>query len=308
MKFSTLISIVKKPTTLGKLVFGKLVKKDWLKWMPDKMYLQLRYRELVGEKLNLDAPKTFNEKLQWLKLNDKRPEYAKLVDKYEVREYIARVMGEEHLIPCLGVWEDVEDIDFDLLPDAFVLKCTHDSGSVVLCRNKTNFSIENAKRKLAASLKKNLFWEGREWPYKNIKPRIIAEQFMESDDGQDLIDYKLFCFGGVPKFFYVSQGLHNHSTAHISYVSLEWEPEPFHRNDFAVFDVLPEKPKNIAKMIEYSKMLSRDYPFVRVDFYEIGGQIYFGELTFYPGSGFTKFYPEEWNEIIGGMLELPSEE
>lgn len=305
MRNDTLIQILKKPSIAWKLVFGKLVSKDLLNWLPDKFFLKLRYHQLLGEKLDLNNPKTFNEKLQWLKLYDRKVEYIKLVDKYEVREYISEALGDKYLIPSLGVWERIEDIDFNLLPESFVLKGTHDSGSVIVCRNKSNFDMEAAKQKLSASLKRNLFWQGREWPYKNLKPRIIAEKLMQTFDGQDIIDYKFFCFNGEPKFLYVSQGLSDHRTAHISYVSLEWEKEPFYREDFSIFEKLPEKPKTFDKMLEYSKILAKDYPFIRVDFYEINGELYFSELTFFPGAGFTKFYPEEWNEIIGNMIQLP---
>ena len=305
MRLKTMIRVLKDPDQLWKLLFGKLVSKDMLKWMPDTVYLKLRYRQLLGEKLNLHNPRTFTEKLQWLKLHDRKMEYIKLVDKYDVREHIAEVLGEEFLIPCLGLWERIDDIDFEALPASFVLKGTHDSGSVIICRDKSSFDIEDAKKKLSMSLKRNLFWQGREWPYKSLKPRIIAEKFMQTSDDQDLIDYKFFCFNGEPKFLYISQGLSDHRTAHISYASFDWKKEPFYRNDFPQFEELPQKPQTFDEMVKFSKILAKDYPFIRVDFYEINGCLYFGELTFYPGAGFTKFYPEEWNEKLGSWITLP---
>ena len=305
-KFATFFKLFKEnPDSLAAAVMVNLAKSSISHYIPDAIFLRWQYRAIFGEPLCLKNPKTFNEKLQWLKLYDRRPEQQRLVDKYDVREYISGIMGEEYLIPCLGVWEHVEDIDFASLPNRYVIKCTHDSGSVIICRNKEEFDVDNAKKKLAQSLKRNLFWHGREWPYKNLKPRIIVEQFMKTKDGQDLIDYKFFCFNGVPQFLYVSQGLSNHATAHISYASLEWEKEPFYREDFPVFDTLPEKPKTFEKMLEFSKILAKDFPFIRVDFYEIDGRLYFGELTFFPGAGFTKFYPDKWNRIIGDMIQLP---
>jgi len=273
--------------------------------LSDKAYINYMYKVAFGKKPNLEAPKTFNEKLQWLKLYNRKPEYCDLVDKYEVKKYIAEIIGEQYVIPTLGVWDSFDDIDFDALPDRFVLKCTHDSGSVVLCRDKATFDVEKAREKLTRKLKSNLFWHGREWPYKDLKPRIIAEQYMENGTDKDLNDYKFYCFNGEPKFLYVSQGLSDHATAHISYVSMDWEKQPFKRNDFADFAELPPKPLNFEQMMELAKTLSANIPFLRVDFYDINGKLYFGELTFFPGAGFTAFDPPEWDEKIGAWITLP---
>ena len=274
--------------------------------MSDKLYLKCMYGAMIGRKLNLDNPKTFNEKLQWLKLYNRKPEYSKLVDKYDVKFYISKLIGEEYVIPTLGIYDSFDDIDFDALPNQFVLKCTHDSGSTVICRDKATFDFGKARTKLTRKFKSNLFWHGREWPYKDVKPRIIAEQYMESDGDKDLTDYKFYCFNGEPKFLYISHGLSDHSTAHISYVSLDWKKQPFKRNDFADFDELPPKPVNFDKMVELCGILSANIPFLRVDFYEINGCVYFSELTFFPGSGFTAFEPQEWDEKIGEWIDLPS--
>lgn len=305
-KIKTLFKLIKNdPKKINQAIMTTWANSPISHLVPDKVFLRMQYRAVFGKKLNLKEPKTFNEKLQWLKLYDRNPEYCRLVDKYEVKKLISDTLGEEYIIPTLGVWDSFDDIDFDSLPDRFVLKCTHDSGSVVLCRDKATFDVASARAKLTKKLNSNLFWHGREWPYKDLKPRIIAEQFMECDSGEELIDYKFFCFGGTPEFVYVSQGLSNHATAHLSYVTLDWEAAPFYRSDFPVFDQLPDKPQTFDQMLAFSRQLAKDYPFVRVDFYEINGKLYFGELTFYPGAGFTPFYPEEWNLIWGEKLPLP---
>ena len=272
--------------------------------LSDKAYIKYMYRAVVGKKLDLKNPKTFNEKLQWLKIYNRDPQYCELVDKVEVKKYIADAIGDEYVIPTLGVWNKFDDIDFEALPEQFVLKCTHDSGSTVICRDKATFDVEKAKAKLERKLGMNLFWHGREWPYKNLKPRIIAEKYMEQAGEKDLTDYKFFCFNGDPKFLYVSVGLSNHETAQIGYVDLNWQKMPFKRMDFADLTVLPPKPVNLDKMIERATQLSAVSPFLRVDFYEINGRLYFGELTFFPGSGFTVFEPEEWDRTFGEWVDL----
>ena len=276
--------------------------------LPDSVYLGLLYRFSMKKKLNLKNPQTFNEKLQWLKLYDRNPEYTKMADKYAVRKYIEEKIGEEYLIPLLGVWDSFEEIDFESLPDQFVLKCTHDSGGLVICRDKKHFDVNAAKLKINKCMKRNYFWQNREWPYKNIKPKIIAEKFMiDTDDAnskEGLTDYKFYCFGGTAQFAYVSTGLENHATARISFVTLDWEQAPFRRMDFEPFVQLPKKPKHLDKMLELAKILSYEIPFVRVDFYEIDDKIYFGEITFFPGSGMVKLEPVEWDYKLGEMIKL----
>ena len=269
------------------------------------MYLKYMHKNIIGEKLDLKNPKGFNAKLQWLKLYDRKPEYCRMVDKYEVKKYVAQKIGEEFLIPTLGIYNRFEEIDFDALPNEFVLKCTHDSGSVVICRDKATFDMKAAKKKLKKKMRTNLFWHGREWVYKGVKPRIIAEKYMQDGEDKDLKDYKFYCFGGVSKFLYISQGLSDYSTARVSYVSLDWEKEPFHRSDFATFEELPSKPVSFDEMIEFCKILSQDIPFLRVDFYEINRKLYFGEMTFFPGAGFTALEPAEWEAELGEWITLP---
>ena len=276
--------------------------------MQDSEYLTKRFKAKLGYPLNLENPITFNEKLQWLKLHDRRPEYTTMVDKHAVKKYVAETIGEQYIIPTLGVWERFEDIDFDKLPNQFVLKCTHDSGGLVICKDKSTFDKRKAKKKIKKSLKRNYYYIGREWPYKDVKPRILAEKYMEDNSGGDLKDYKFFCFNGKVRFLYVSEGLSNHQTARISYVTLDWKQAQFFREDYSPFEKLPSKPINFEKMIEFAELLSMGIPFLRVDFYEINGCIYFGELTLCTGAGFTKFVPEEWDRKLGELICLPNEE
>lgn len=286
----------------------KLMRMGFFNFMSDKSFLKIRYRVLMKRKLDIDNPKTFNEKLQWLKLHARNPEYIKMVDKYEVRSYISEKLGEEYLIPILGVWDNVEDIDFTKLPNEFVLKCNHDSGSLVICRDKSKLDIDFVKKKLNYCINRNMYNLTKEWPYKDVKPKIIAEKLMVDKAAEKahegLTDYKFYCFNGIPKYAYVSTGLENHKTARISFVTLDWEIAPFRRTDYADFECLPPKPVNFDKMIEFASILSKNIKFLRVDFYEINGKIYFSELTFFPGSGFTELQPVEWDYKLGDMINL----
>lgn len=275
--------------------------------IPDSVYLKILYKKIMNKKLNLKSPTTFNEKLQWLKLYDRKKIYTTMVDKYEVKKYVSDKINNDYIIPTIGKWNKFEEINFDELPEQFVLKCTHDSGSVIICKSKEKFNKNEAKVKINKALKKNYYYNSREWPYKNVKPRIIAEPYLENEKGKGLIDYKFFCFNGIPKFLYVSEGLENHKTASISFLDMNFQRTDFKRKDYKEYEKIPEKPVNLEKMKELSKILSKGVPFLRVDFYEIKGKIFFSELTFYPCSGFLPFEPEEYDKIIGDMLILPRE-
>lgn len=207
----------------------------------------------------------------------------------------------------MKIWDSPDDINIDELPEKFVLKCTHNSGGIVICRDKKSFDFAASKKKLEKAFKRNYFWLGREWPYKNVKPRIIAEKYMEDEGGAQigLTDYKFYCFDGVPKYLYVSSGLENHATARISFLTLDWKFAPFGRSDYKPFEKLPRKPENLQAMIEIAKKLSDGFPFLRVDLYEIKGKIYFSELTLSPCSGMMPFSPWEWDERLGLELMLP---
>ena len=283
-----------------------LMNKNILCWLNDKKYLELKYKLIMKSKLDLENPQTFNEKMQWLKLYDRKPEYTNMVDKYEAKKYVAEVIGEEYIIPTIGIYDKFDDIEFNKLPQQFVIKCTHDSGGLVVCKDKSKFNIEKAKIKINACLKKNFYYYSREWPYKDVKPKIIIEKYMkDSKQKEDLIDYKFFCFNGEPKYIYISQGLSNHATANISFADMNYNQCEFHRTDFKPFKVLPSKPESFEQMKKLARKLSKDYIFLRVDFYEINKKIYFGELTFYPGSGYIPFEPKEYDKKIGDMIKLP---
>ncbi|MCD7717143.1 MAG: glycosyl transferase [Lachnospiraceae bacterium] len=291
-----------------KSIYTFLSTRGLLDWMPDTWYLKMAYRINIGKKLNLKTPQTFCEKIQWLKLHDRRPEYTLMVDKYEAKKYVADKIGEKYIIPTLGVWDSFDDIDFDALPNQFVLKCTHDSGGLVICTDKNRFDKMVAKRKIVKSLSREYYRIGREWPYKCVKHRIIAEQYM-TDNTQlngknDLTDYKFYCFNGEPKFLYVSLGLQDHSTALISYLTLDWQFAPFQRDDYKNFEKLPPKPSNFDEMLLVARKLSENIPFLRVDLYEIDDAVYFSELTFSPTSGFMPFKPDMWEYIVGEWISL----
>ncbi len=286
------------------------MKKDIYYWpivriIPDKLFLRLHYRISSGKRLNLKNPQSFNEKIQWLKLYDHNPLYTTMVDKYEAKQYAAELIGQEHIIPTLGLFQRFEEIDFDSLPQQFVLKCTHDSGSVVICKDKSSFDVDQAKKVIESGLKRNYFYLGREWAYKNVKPRIIAEQYLVDESGYELKDYKVFCFGGQPKVIQVD---YNRFSGHLrNLYTCDWE----YIHGTSMYPTNPdkqiEKPEALDIIIDLAKKLSQGIPHVRVDFYVIKKQVFFGELTLYHGSGLEKYTPESLNLQLGSYLKLPKE-
>lgn len=274
---------------------------------PEK-YIYGLFRQRMGCDLNLDNPKTFSEKLQWMKLYDHNPLYTKLVDKYEVKQYVKEKIGEQYVIPTIGIWEKTKDIDFDKLPDQFVLKCTHDSGGLVICKDKGSLDIRKAKRKLSKSLSRNYYYMGFEWPYKNVKPRILAEVYMEDSKTKELRDYKFFCFNGeVNAMFIATERQKEGEDVKFDFFDSEFNHLPFkqgHENA----SVLPEKPCRFEEMKFLATVLSKDLPQVRVDFYEVDGKVFFGEMTFFHHGGWTKFEPEEWDRIFGKWIVLPQKQ
>ena len=286
-------------------VFGKLSRMGLLKWVPDDLFLKVRYRGEMNKPLNLRNPQTFNEKLQWLKLYDRNPEYTRMVDKYEAKKYTSEKIGEQYTIPTLGVWDRFEDIDFEKLPNQFVLKCTHDSGGLVICRDKHEFDKDAAKKKIVRSLKTSYYWGGREWPYKNVRPRILCEKYMENPGINGLRDYKFYCFNGKVRYLYVSEGMEDHATAKISFVTPDWRLAPFGRSDYQPYTELPPKPSHLVEMIGIAEHMSEGFPFLRVDLYEIDEKIYFSEFTFSPCAGFMPFSDEKWDLKLGELIELP---
>lgn len=272
-------------------------------FMSDELYLKMTYKFKFGKKLNLDNPQTYNEKLQWLKINDRKAIYTTMVDKYEVKKYVANIIGKEYIIPTLGIWDNFDDIDFEKLPNRFVLKCTHDSGGIVICKNKDNFNIMAARKKIEKSLKRNYYYIGREWPYKNVKPRIIAEEYIEENE-EELKDYKFFCFDGKVKALFIATDRNSKNET-----CFDFFDEKF--NHLNITNGHPnsakkiEKPKEFDKMKELAEKLTQKMIHARVDFYNISGQIYFGEITLYHWSGMVPFEPKEWDNKLGEMIKLP---
>lgn len=281
-----------------------------LPFLTDETYLKIFFKSRLGYELNLKEPETFNEKLQWLKLHDKNPEYIRLVDKAEVKQIVADRIGAEYVIPTYGVWDKFEDIDFSALPDKFVLKCTHDSGSVVIVSDKKKFDRLAAKRKISARLRKNYFYLGREWPYKHIRPRIIAEKYLEVSSGKSafekdsLTDYKIMCFNGKARITLACTERFCSENLKVTFFDREWKEMPFEEIHFKKsFYSLP-KPESYEQMLMLAEKLSFGIPFARVDFYEAAGNPYFGEITLYPCTGMEGFTPHKWDRQLGDWIDL----
>lgn len=275
--------------------------------MSDEAFLKFIYPQYIGSKLDLDKPKTFNEKLQWLKLNERNPEHIMMVDKFAVKRFIADTIGEQYVIPTFGLYQSFKDIEFANLPDNFVLKTTHGGGGngVVICRDKEKFDKIRARKIISQNLKEDISVYYKEWPYKGVPRLIMAEKYI-SDKNDELKDYKFFCFNGIPKFLKVYFG--RFSEHHANYYDLDWNLLPFGEvvcpPDFTHKE---KQPNNFAKMVDIAQQLSVGLNFVRVDLYNVDGKIYFGELTFFPASGFGRFTPREWDVKIGKMLSLPKD-
>lgn len=282
-----------------------LAKRGFYGELPDKDYISIVYKYEFGKDLNWDNPTTFNEKLQWLKIYDRNPEYSKMVDKYEAKQYVGGKVGFEHIVPTLGIWNSFEEIDFETLPQQFVLKCTHDSGGVILCKNKDDFDRRAAKKKIERSLHRDYYSASREWPYKNVSPRVLAEKFLVNESGGELKDYKFYCFDGVVKFLMVNSDRGSSKKTKADYFDRDFNWLDFEWG-YEHADAKPSKPLLFDEMIRISEELSKELIHVRVDLYECNNQVYFGELTFFDGSGFAKFDPPDWDSIIGKMLVLPN--
>ena len=278
--------------------------RGWMRHISPESFLKRMYRIQMGKELNLENPTTYTEKLQWLKLYDHRPEYTTMVDKYAVKQYVAERIGEQYVIPMLGVWEKVDDIDFDSLPNQFVLKTTHDSGALVICKDKSTLNVHAAKKRLRYFLKRHYYDCNREWPYKNVPPRIIAEEYMEDSTYQELRDYKFFTFGGEPKVLYIAQGRGRGEPTVADFFDMDFNHLPF-TIDHDMSQTPPIKPECFEEMKRLAAILSKGTPQLRVDFYEVDGKVYFGEMTFFHCSGFEDFHPAEWNRIFGDWVVLP---
>ncbi|MCI9142670.1 MAG: glycosyl transferase [Lachnospiraceae bacterium] len=285
-------------------MYNRIINLGLLNWMSDEGFLKLSYHIYLNRKLDLNNPQTFNEKLQWLKIHDRNPLYIQYVDKYEVRKYIASRFGCDLLIPVYGVWDTADDIDFQALPEQYVLKCTHDSGSICICDNKKTFDIDAAKRKLNNRLRHNLFYWGREWPYKGVKPRIIAEKYMVDTAGRkELTDFKLMCFNGKVRCSFTVTDRFSEDGLKVTFFDREWNRMPFERHYPADKKDIP-KPASYDRMVVIAEEISTGHPFMRIDFYEINEQVFFGEITLYPGNGMEEFIPEEWDLKLGEWIQL----
>lgn len=273
-------------------------------WMSDEFYIRTLWRMVMGYKLDLKNPKTFNEKLQWLKLYDHNPLYTTLVDKLRVKDWVAEKIGTQYVIPTLAVWDSVEEIDISQLPDQFVLKCNHDSGSVIVCKDKATFDLDSAKGLLSKALKHNFYWEGREWPYKYVKPCIFAEVYMESSTSNDLPDYKFFSFNGVVKALFIATERGSQETE----TKFDFFDVNFNHikvtNGHPNADSLPKKPISFDEMVKLSSILSKSIPQVRCDFYEVNEHPYFGELTFFHWGGMVPFEPTDWDYKFGEWIDI----
>lgn len=296
------LKAIKNPRLAALVLFDKKDNRN----MPDEKYLKIKYYLSLGKKLDLENPQTFNEKLQWIKLFDRNPLYTQLVDKYLARDYIKEKLGEEYLIPLLGVWDDPDDIDFDALPEQFVLKCNHNSGlGMCICKDKSKLDIKKVKEELKKGLAQDYYLSGREWPYKNVPRKVIAEKYMTDESGYELKDYKFFCFDGEVKMLFVAKDREvEGAETKFDFFDADFNHLPFtngHPNSQPPYF----KPENFEEMKAVAAKLSKGIPEVRVDLYNINGKIYFGEMTFFHWSGFVKYEPEEWDYKIGSYINLP---
>lgn len=292
----------------NRIMNPKQLKMDFLRFvspvLTDKQYMQYRYKIKTGKSLNLDSPHTYNEKLQWIMLNDRRPLYTLMVDKFAAKDYIASIIGKDYLVPTIASWDNIEEIDFDILPDQFVMKANNGVGGLVICNDKSRLDISAAKMRLNKAIHMDLYKLTREWPYKNVKPKIFAEEYL----GSNLQDYRVYCFNGQPKliYSYTNESRADGNKPDLPYCDIfdcDWNPMPFHQKALPKGNV--PRPSGLQEMLDCSRKLSQGIPHVRVDFYEIDGKVYIGELTLFAGAGLSKFYPEEWDEILGSWIILP---
>lgn len=275
--------------------------------MQDNEYLERKYEATMGKQLELTHPKRFNEKVQWLKLYNRNPEYITMVDKYKVKDYVAGIIGDEYIIPTLGVWDNPDEIDFDALPNQFVLKCNHNSGlGMYICRDKSKMDIRRVKRDLRKGLRQDYYLPGREWPYKDVKRKIIAEKYISNGE-EGLTDYKVHNFNGVPKFILVCKDRFKSSGLTEDFFSITWEHLDVKRPKNSYSSEPITQPEELKEILKLSAKLSKNIPFVRADFYIVNHHVYFSELTFFPASGFEPYEPEEWDYIFGNYLKLPNE-
>lgn len=286
-------------------IFDVLNYRKMLNWLPDKVFLNAAFRARFGRKLDLKNPKTFNEKLQWMKLYNRNPVYTMMVDKYLVRNYVREIIGEEYLIPLLGAWDDPDKIDFDKLPMQFVLKCNHNSGlGMCICKDKNKLDIAKVKNDLRKGLKQDYYLTGREWPYKNVPRKIIAEKYMVDESGYELKDYKYYCFDGKVRIVMINSDRMSSLETKANYFDENYQPLDFVWG-YENAKIPPAKPEKFEEMKSLAEKLSEGIPHVRIDFYQTPQGIFFGEMTFFDGSGFDAIEPIEWDYKIGSWINLP---
>ena len=294
-KFKTFWSIA----TSSRKFIGALGNNGLFNWLSDEKYLKLLYKERLGKELNLNNPISFNEKLQWLKIHDRKESYINLVDKIKAKEVVGQIIGEEHIVPIYRKWDNADLISFDDLPDKFVLKCNHDQGSVKLIDDRNAVDISLIRKYYSKLLKRSPYPGTREYPYKMIKPFVFAEKYL----GGNIIDYKFYCFNGKPKFLYCGKGLTSDHSLKIDFYDMNWELMPFYRTDYDRLGIIP-KPQHFELMKDIAKKLSENTTFVRIDLFEVDNVVYFSEFTLYPASGFMPFVPADYDIELGNWIRI----
>ena len=288
-------------------LFYLLGLKGFFKGMDDEKYLKKMYKSKFKLDLDLEHPKAYTAKLQWLKIHDRKDLYTILADKAAVRDYIKDKLGEEYLVPVFAIYNSVDEIDWDALPERFVLKCTHGSGCNIICTDKGSLDVEKAKKKLSEWMKHSWFWFGREWTYKNITPRIICEHYIESSQGETPNDYKFLCFNGEPGLMQLHMNRYK-SNYTMDYYDMDWNKTDITKRGTAISAEKAQKPQNFEKMKELAGFLAKDTYFSRIDFYNLDGKIYFGEITFFPTSGLSPFDNYEDDLMMGNLIHLPCDQ
>lgn len=300
MVLKKIIKLVRSPQRVLNILLSLKI----FRLIPDRRFIKIRYWLVMGKHLNLHNPQLFNEKMQWLKLYDRKVEYKKLVDKFEVRDYVATTIGKEYLIPLLGVYDTFYEINFETLPDQFVLKPTHTSGDVFICKDKAKIDEKKLKKMITKWMKRQYYWEQREWQYRDLKPRIICEQYMDDGAAEGLTDYKLMCFDGQVRYIFVCSNRYSERGLNIDIYDDNWQMMPYTRR-CATNGREITKPDQYDNMRCLAERFAQGLIFLRVDFYIISGYIYFGELTLHPGSGFEAFSPEQFDQMLGSRISLP---
>ena len=306
MRYSTLAKKIIKFFLNPSYRFLVLSSRGFYKNLSDQEYVKKQFRAAMGYELDLKNPRSFNEKIQWLKLFYRKNEFSTWVDKYKVRSYIAKTIGEDYLVPLLGVWDDPQKIDFSQLPQKFVLKCNHNSGKgLCICKNKNMLNTKKVIKSLNDGLKENYYLKGREWPYRDVDRKVIAEKYLENSNGTEIVDYKLMCFNGKVMCSFVCSERFSEDGLKVTFFDKDWNRLNFERH-YPSSKQQIKKPSNYNNMIEIAEQLSKNEPFLRVDFFEVDDKLYIGELTLYPGNGIEEFTPFSADLELGSWIDLPN--